>query len=229
MENTRNNELKPYIDLLGKKKGSLFFKRMFDLILAVLVLLIVSPVLVLCAIAIKIDSRGPVFYRQERVGRFDLTFRIFKFRTMVADADKMGPQITVQRDPRITRVGRFLRVTRLDEFVQMLNIINGDMSLVGPRPEVRRYVDKYTDEQMATLLIRPGVTGSASVAFKDENDMLDHAQDPEATYINEILPVKMAINLQYLKDLSVWEDIKILANTVLCVFNSKPSSKYKGK
>ena len=214
----QNSEVARYLQLLDSKKGTLFFKRLFDVVLSALLLVITSPVLLLCALAVKLDSPGPVFYRQQRVGRYNQIFRIFKFRSMVVNADKLGPHITVGRDPRITRVGRFLRITRLDEFVQLINVIIGDMSMVGPRPEVRRYVDVYSDERLATLLIRPGITGSASIEFKDENAMLEGVEQPEKVYINEILPVKMDINLRYLRDLSLWEDLKILCNTVLCIF-----------
>ena len=214
----QNEAVTPYIDILAKKKFSLFGKRLFEVIIASLVLIIVLPVFALIAIAIKLDSKGAVFYRQVRVARYNKDFRIFKFRTMVSDADKKGSQITVGGDSRITRVGKFLRITRLDEFPQMMNILIGDMSLVGPRPEVRRYVEHYTPEQMATLLIRPGVTGTASIVFKDENDMLTASENPETTYIEEILPIKMGINLQYVKELSFFGDIWIVLKTIACVF-----------
>ena len=146
---------------------------MFDVAASLLILIVTSPFFLLLALAIKLDSRGPVFYRQVRVGRYDKDFRIFKFRTMVQNADKIGLSLTVGDDPRITRVGRFIRKCRLDEFSQLLNVLSGSMSLVGPRPEVRRYVDAYRPEYMATLLVRPGITAPSSIAFKDEDRLLD--------------------------------------------------------
>jgi len=214
----QNDIVREYYDMLAQKKFSLFVKRIFEIISAVFVLVVMSPILLFAAIAIKIDSKGHVFYRQVRVTRYNKDFRIFKFRTMVNDADKKGPLVTVKNDDRITRVGKILRKTRIDEFPQMLNILKGDMSLVGMRPEVRKYVDRFTEEQMAALLLSPGITGAASIQFRDENDMLDKSKEPETTYIDEILPIKMNINLEYIKGLSFWGDIKIVINTIACVF-----------
>lgn len=215
----QNDEVKKYISYLEGQKAVFALKRFFDVFVCFLLLLITSPVLIICGLLVKCTSKGPVFYRQERVGRYDKDFRIFKFRTMVQNADKIGAKLTVgDRDPRITKFGHFLRKTRLDEFPQFLNVLAGHMSLVGPRPEVRRYVNEYTDEMMATLLVRPGITGMASIEFRNENDMLDGKEDPERYYIEEILPKKMQINLDYIKDISIKEDFLILCRTVKCAF-----------
>lgn len=218
-ERVRLPEVKPYFDRLRKKSFQLFLKRVFDIFVAAVVLIILSPVLIIAALAVGIGSKGPVFYLQERVGRNGKPFRIIKFRTMVVNADKAGAQITVGgRDPRITRVGYVLRKTSIDELPQMINILKGDMSLVGTRPEVERYVKEYTPEMMATLLMRPGVTGSSSLKYSCENEMLKGQENPEEYYINKILPDKMAINLEYTRDFSVLTDLKILCKTAVCVF-----------
>ena len=182
-DSMKNEYTQTYWDILQKRKGSLFLKRLFDIVVSLLVLILLSPFFLILAIAIKIDSRGPVFYRQVRVGRYNRDFKIFKFRTMVQNADQIGLALTVDKDPRITRVGRLIRKCRLDEFSQLINVLNGTMSLVGPRPEVRKYVDAYSQEGMATLLVRPGVTAPSSIAFKDEDEMLKQGGDPERIYI----------------------------------------------
>lgn len=210
----KNKYTKEYISLLEKRRFSLCAKRVFDIVVSLLILLVLSPLLLLLALAVKLDSRGPVFYRQVRVGRYNQDFKIFKFRTMVQDADKIGPPLTVGDDPRVTRVGRLIRKLRLDEFSQLLNVLGGSMSLVGPRPEVRKYVDVYTPEYMATLLIRPGITATSSIAFKDEDSLLNAAEDPEKVYVEQILPPKMAYNLEYMKKISLLNDIKIMFQTV---------------
>jgi lipopolysaccharide/colanic/teichoic acid biosynthesis glycosyltransferase len=187
-------------------------------VVSALFLLIFSPLFLLLALAVKLDSPGPVFYRQVRVGRYNRDFKIYKFRTMVQDADKIGLPLTTGKDPRITRVGLFIRKLRLDEFSQLLNVLNGSMSLVGPRPEVRRYVDAYTPEYLATLLIRPGVTAPSSIAFKDEDKLLNAGGDPEKIYVEKILPPKMELNLEYMRHISVPRDIRIMFQTVAAVF-----------
>ena len=203
---------------LAEKRGALAAKRVFDIAVSVVILAVLSPLLLVVAAAVKLDSKGPVLYRQVRVGRYGKDFRIYKFRTMVQDADKLGPPLTMGRDPRITRVGRIIRKCRIDEFTQLFNVIGGSMSLVGPRPEVRRYVEKYKPEYMPTLLIRPGVTAPSSIAFKDEDKILKEGGDPEKIYVEKILPPKMALNLEYMKDISVLNDIKIMFKTVSAVF-----------
>ncbi|MGX8702413.1 sugar transferase [Caproiciproducens sp.] len=210
----RNKYTKEYLTLLNKRRFSLGAKRAFDIVASLLILAVCSPFSLLLALAIKIDSRGPVFYRQVRVGRYNQDFKIFKFRTMVRDADKIGPPLTVGDDPRVTKVGRLIRKLRLDEFSQLLNVLGGSMSLVGPRPEVRKYVDVYAPEYMATLLIRPGITATSSIAFKDEDSLLNAAEDPEKVYVEQILPPKMAYNLEYMKNISLLNDIKIMFRTV---------------
>lgn len=216
-ESMKNEYTQKYWDILNRRRVTLCCKRIFDVVASALILLILSPLLLLLALAVKLDSRGPVFYRQVRVGRFGRDFRIYKFRTMVQNADQIGPALTVGKDPRITRVGKLIRKCRLDEFSQLLNVLGGSMSLVGPRPEVRRYVDCYTPEYLATLLIRPGITAPSSIAFKDEDKVLKSAEDSDRVYVEKILPPKMRFNLDYLKDISFWGDIKILFQTLAAV------------
>ena len=215
----RLEEVRPYFESLSKKRFQLFLKRLFDIAVALIVLVVLSPIFLVAAVSVAVSSKGPVFYLQQRVGLYGKPFKIIKFRTMVTDADKKGAQITVGgRDPRITSVGYVLRKTSVDELPQMINILKGDMSLVGTRPEVKRYVDEYTPEMMASLLLRPGVTGQSSLKYSCENDMLNDADDPERFYIEEILPDKMAINLDYTMNFSVGLDLKILCKTAVCVF-----------
>ena len=202
---------------LQKKKLSLALKRAMDIVLSAFGIAVLSPVLAIIAIAIVLDSKGGVFYRQVRVGKGGKEFRIFKFRTMVSDADKRGLLITVGADSRITRVGKILRKTKLDELAQLFNVFIGDMSFVGPRPEVPRYVAMYTAAQRNVLLVRPGITDYASVAYRDENDLLEGAADPERIYIEEIMPAKLELNRQYLSQIGVWTDIKLIFATVMAV------------
>ncbi len=210
-------EVERYLSALQAGKAHLACKRVFDVAVSAVILLVLSPFLLLLALAVKLDSRGPVFYRQTRVGRYNKDFRIFKFRTMVVGADKIGPPLTTGDDPRITRVGKWIRKCRLDEFSQLLNVLAGQMSLVGPRPEVRKYVAHYTPEYLATLLVRPGITAPSSIAFKDEDQILSRGGNPEQIYVEEILPPKMALNLQYLAHITVWNDVRILFQTVFAV------------
>ena len=188
-------------------------KRAFDVVCSFLGLLCLSPLLLVIAIAIRLDSAGPVFFRGERVGRNGRSFRIIKFRTMVADASVYGPVITTSGDVRVTRLGRFLRGTKLDELMQMVNILLGDMSLVGPRPEDLKYVANYTSEQRKILMYRPGVTSPASIAYRDESAMLAEA-DWEKIYTEKILPQKLAIDLEYFNNSTVWSDIGIIIKTI---------------
>lgn len=225
-EEMQNTYTKVYWEGLRKRKFSLAAKRAFDILVSMVLLAILSPFLLILAAAIKLDSQGPVFYRQVRVGKYNQDFRIYKFRTMVLNADQIGPSITVGHDPRITRVGHLIRKFRLDEVSQLLNVLNGSMSLVGPRPEIRKYVDIYTPEQMATLLIRPGITAPASIAFKDEDALLSSCENTDEVYIEKILPPKMALNLEYMKKISFWKDICILFQTVIAVFISKGDSEH---
>ena len=204
-------------DVLKKRRVQLALKRLMDIAVSGGALLVIWPVLALIALAIKMDDPGPVFYRQVRVGRDGKTFRIFKFRTMVVDADKKGLAITVGRDSRITRVGAILRKTKLDELAQLINVFTGEMSFVGPRPEVPKYVDMYTPYQRQVLLVRPGITDYASIAYRNENDLLEGAEDPERMYIDVIMPDKIELNMKYLREISPIADIRLIFKTIIAV------------
>ena len=189
-------------------------KRFLDIVFSLLVLLVGLPFGLVIALLIVVDSRGPVFYRQSRVGRNNVDFQLFKFRTMCVGADR-GSLITVgDDDARITKVGAFLRKYKIDEFPQFLNILRGEMSVVGPRPEVRKYVEMYTPEQMRVLSVRPGLTDYASIRYVDENALLAKSDDPERTYIEEVMPDKLKLNLQYIDEQSLWVDAKIVLKTL---------------
>ncbi len=213
----QNEEVRPYYERLRRRNFSLFWKRVFDFFVSTLLLIILLPIFILLAIAIKIDSRGPVFFRQERVTQYGKKFRIFKFRTMVNNADKMGSQVTVSSDMRITRMGKFIRKCRLDEVSQLIDVWRGKMSFVGTRPEVPKYVERYTDEMLATLLLPAGVTSEASIKFKDEDELLKDAENVDDTYVEVILPQKMEYNLQSLKKYGFWRDIGTMFKTVFTV------------
>lgn len=215
----QTEEVKKYYDILQRRKGSLLAKRLFDVVVASIMLVILSPVLLILSIMIKLDSKGPVMFRQVRVTTYGRTFRIFKFRTMVNNADKIGTQVTTKGDARITRVGKMLRGCRLDELPQLLNIITGDMSFVGTRPEVEKYVAHYTDEMKATLLLPAGVTSQASIKYKDEEKLLESAENADEVYVKEVLPAKMKYNLQAIEEFSFWKDIKTMIETVLAVLS----------
>ena len=202
---------------LRRRRGRLALKRAMDIAISGAALCVLWPVLLLIALAIVIDDPGPVFYRQVRVGRGGKEFRIFKFRTMVVDADRKGLQITVGRDSRITRMGALLRKTKLDELAQLLNVFLGQMSFVGPRPEVPRYVAMYTPYQRQVLLVRPGITDYASIAYRNENDLLAGAEDPERMYVEEIMPAKLELNMKYLRRVSPLEDIRLIFMTIAAV------------
>ena len=212
-----NNKPLDIAAILEKRKLQLVLKRLMDIVISGGALLVIWPVLLVVALAIKIDDPGPVFYRQVRVGRGGKTFRIFKFRTMVVDADKKGLAITVGRDNRITRVGALLRKTKLDELAQLINVFVGEMSFVGPRPEVQKYVDLYTPYQRQVLLVRPGITDYASIAYRNENDMLAGAEDPERMYIDVIMPDKIELNMKYLREISPLADIRLIFGTIAAV------------
>lgn len=217
----RTEAVKPYYDSLNRKKGQLFLKRVFDFTVSSLMLAALSPVLAVLAILIRLDSEGPVFYRQERVTQYGRRFRIYKFRTMIQDADKKGSLVTTQGDARITRMGKKLRGCRLDELPQLINIWKGEMSFVGTRPEVVKYVKQYTDEMYATLLLPAGVTSEASVQFKDEDQRIaagvEAGRSSDEVYVEDVLGEKMEINLQELKAFSVAENIKTMIRTVRAV------------
>lgn len=216
-EKMQTEAVRPYYEYLNKKRGSLMLKRAFDVIVSVVLLIVLSPILLVLSVMIITDSKGGVFYRQERVTQYGRTFRIFKFRTMVANADKIGTQVTVQNDSRITKIGEKLRKYRLDELPQLINILLGDMTLVGTRPESTHYVKYYTPEMYATLLLPAGVTSEASILYKDEADLLRDAEDADKVYIEKVLPEKMKYNLESIRKFSCMKEIGTMFKTVLAV------------
>ncbi len=213
--------VKKYREEIEKRKISLFLKLFLDKVLALILLIPLSPIILAIAIWIKLDSEGPVFYRQERITTYGRPFRIFKFRTMVKDADKLGAAVTEHNDPRISRAGNKLRKVRLDELPQLFNVLLGDMSFVGVRPEVAKYVNRYTDEMNATLLLPAGITSPASIEYKDEDEVIEKfkgtGRSIDDIYIEEVLPDKMKYNLEYIKNFSIVNDIKIMIQTALAV------------
>lgn len=198
-------------------------KRLFDIIASGLGLIVLSPLFAVLAVWIKADSRGPVFYRQIRVGRGNKDFRLYKFRSMRPDSDKLGLITVGGRDPRVTRSGYYIRKYKLDEFPQLINVFIGDMSLVGPRPEVRKYVNMYTPEQMRVLSVRPGITSLASIRYRNENDILAAAEDPDRCYIEKVMPDKLAIDLEYVDRATLWNDIKLIFSTFREIINNRSS------
>lgn len=212
-------EVRKYYDILQKHRMALIFKRFFDFVVAICMLVILSPVFLLLAVLIKLDSKGPVLFRQVRVTTYGKEFKIFKFRTMVNDAERMGTQVTTKGDTRVTRVGKLMRGCRLDELPQLLNIVTGDMTFVGTRPEVVKYVRHYTNEMKATLLMPAGVTSETSIEYKDEDKLLENAVDADEVYINQVLPEKMKYNLKSIENFSFWNDIKTMIRTVVAVLN----------
>ena len=215
----QNDSVRPYYEALSRKRGQLLLKRVFDILLSLVLLVLLSPVMLILALAIRLDSPGEVLFRQGRGTQYGQEFRIFKFRTMVANAQQLGTQVTVQGDMRITRVGKLLRKCRLDELPQLLNILMGQMSFVGTRPEVPRYVRQYTPQMLATLLLPAGVTSQASIRYKDEDRLLDSSADPDRTYVEQVLPGKMEYNLNSLLDFSLWQDFKTMVQTVGAVLH----------
>lgn len=216
-ERMRTPEVKPYYDSLSRRRAGLALKRIFDLVMSVLLIIILSPAMLIIAVAVALDSPGGVFYRQRRVTTYGKEFRIFKFRTMRSDADRIGPAVTSGEDARITRVGKVLRGCRLDELPQLFNVFCGDMSFVGTRPEVAKFVDRYTPEMYATLLMPAGITSEASIRFKDEAQMFDGSGDPEADYVNILLPKKMVYNLASVMNFSPAAELRTMVRTVLAV------------
>ena len=216
-DNMQNEEVKKYYDIIKGKKGSLILKRLFDILASLILLIILSPLFIIFSIMIKLDSKGPIMFKQNRVTENGRIFKIFKFRTMVENADKNGSQVTVKDDNRVTKIGKFLRKFRLDEIPQLINILIGDMSFVGTRPEVPKYVELYTDEMKATLLMKAGVTSLASIKFKDEEKLLQMDGNIDKIYIENILPQKMQYNLEYLKRFNFFYDIKLMFMTLFAV------------
>lgn len=213
----QNDEVRFYYETLQKKKVSMFLKRVMDLVGGLILLILLAIPMIIISIMIKLDSEGPVFYRQERVTTYGKHFKIHKFRTMVSNADKIGSTVTVGNDSRITKVGAKLRGCRLDELPQVLDLISGNMSFVGTRPEAVKYVEQYKPEYMATLLLPAGITSEASIRYKDEAELLDASSDVDKTYIEEVLPGKMKSNLDSIKNFSFFGDIATMFRTVLAV------------
>lgn len=213
----KNEDVKKYYEILRKKRFSLKVKRFFDVTASFVLILLLSPVFLILSVWIKTDSKGPVYFKQERVTQYGRKFSIFKFRTMVVNADRAGSLVTVQNDSRITAVGRKIRKYRLDEIPQLFNILAGDMSFVGTRPEVRKYVEEYSDEMKATLLLPAGVTSEASIRYKDEDEFLKGAGDVDKVYIQKILPEKMRWNLRAIRRFSLPGELSTMVRTVFHV------------
>lgn len=217
----QNDEVRKYYDVLKKRKKSLFVKRCFDVVVSFIMIILLSWLFIILAVLIKIDSKGPVFFRQIRVTAGNKEFKIFKFRTMVENAEKIGSLVTEANDARITRVGNKIRKCRLDEIPQLFNVLRGEMSFVGTRPEVRKYVNSYTDEMMATLLLPAGITSLASIKFKDEDEIIDNClrdgMNTDTAYIQEVLPEKMKYNLEYIRDFNFKYDIILMFKTAFSV------------
>lgn len=207
-----NREFDRYLE---KKRGQLIVKRIIDIVLSIIGIVVMAIPMIIISIAIKLNSKGPVLFRQERVGKDFKHFKINKFRTMVTDAEKKGMQITVGKDSRITSVGNFLRKSKLDEFPQLFNVLFGEMSFVGPRPEVPKYVKLYDDYQKNVLKVKPGITDLASIEYRDESTVLGQSEDPEKAYIEEVLPTKLELNMKYIKKMSVFYDVYLIMKTLL--------------
>ena len=210
--------VRPYFDALSKHRFSLCIKRGFDILISLLLIIILSPLILGISIAVKLSSPGSVFFRQIRISKYGREFKIFKFRSMIENADKIGPLVTTDNDDRITGLGHFLRKTHLDEIPQLFNVFVGDMSFVGTRPEVKKYVEKYTDEMMATLLLPAGITSEASITYRDEAQLISNSTNADETYVNVVLPEKMKLNLKYLTEFSLINDFTIMLRTFLLLF-----------
>lgn len=215
----KNEEVRKYYDIISQKRGKLILKRIFDICVSFVLIIFLSPILLIISIWIKIDSKGPVFYRQERVTQYGRVFKIFKFRTMIVNADKIGSLVTQKNDSRITKVGEKIRKYRIDEIPQLFNIFVGDMTFVGTRPEVKKYVEQYTKEMYATLLLPAGVTSLASIKFKDEDEIISRYKERsiDEVYMNEVLPLKMEYNLESLTSFYFIKEIGVMFNTVMKV------------
>lgn len=203
--------------ILQQKRLQLILKRIFDIVVSFVGLVILSPLFLILAIAIARDSKGPVFFKQTRVGRNGVLFKIYKFRTMIEDAEAKGMQLTVGDDSRITNVGAFLRKTKIDELPQLINVLKGEMSFVGPRPEVPKYVELYTEDQRRVLMVRPGITDLASIEYRNESDLLVNTDNPEKIYVEEIMPKKLDLNMRYIERISFVTDIGIIFRTISVV------------
>ena len=211
----QNEAVYKYCEIIAKKKISLFLKRFFDILVSFLAILVLIIPFIIISIWISLDSKGSPFFIQKRVGKNNIDFGIIKFRTMISNASELGGTLTSgDNDNRITKAGKFLRKYRIDELPQLINVLIGQMSIIGPRPEVRKFVDIYSEEQMATLLVRPGISCSSSIAFANEGEILAKSSNPDDVYITDILPDKAKMNLDYIKELSVLNDIKIIFSTI---------------
>lgn len=217
----KNDEVRPYYEILKKKKASLVLKRAFDFVGGLILLVLLAIPMVIIAVWIKMDSEGPVFYRQERITAYGKHFKIHKFRTMVNNADKIGSAVTVGNDSRITKVGAKLRGCRMDELPQVLDLVLGNVSFVGTRPEAVKYVEKYKPEYMATLLLPAGITSEASIRYKDEAELLDEADDVDRVYVEKVLPGKMKYNLESIKNFSLFGEIATMIRTVFAVLGKE--------
>ena len=217
----RREEIRPYYERLRRKRGQLFLKRVGDLIVAVIMLVFLAIPMAVIAILIKTDSKGPVFFRQKRVTKYGKVFRIHKFRTMVDKAESLGTAVTVDNDSRITKVGSKLRGMRLDELPQLIDVITGDMSFVGTRPEAVKYVDRYEPEYYATLLVPAGITSEASIRYKDEDKLLSGAEDTDEVYVTKVLPEKMKWNLRSVREFNIFRDILTMFRTVAAVLGKE--------
>ena len=213
----RVDEVKPYYLIIEKKSFSLALKRVFDIITSIILILLFSPIMLMVSLLIKLDSPGPIIYKQVRITQYGRNFKVYKFRTMVNDADKMGAHVTTQNDNRITRVGKKIRDCRLDEFPQLFNVLKGDMSFVGTRPEAVKYFESYTDKMKATLLLPAGITSMASIMFKDEAVILSNETNVDKVYIEKVLPQKMEYNLRAIEEFSLISDVKVMFNTITAV------------
>ena len=216
-EDMKTDEVKAYYEILSRKQFSLVMKRLFDILAAFAMLVVIAPILLILAVIIKFDSEGPVFYRQVRITQYGREFRIHKFRTMVTNADKIGSLVTVGEDARVTKIGKVLRKYRLDELPQLIDILQGNMSFVGTRPEVPKYVNEYSNEMKATLLLPAGITSEASICYKDEAELLEGADDVDKVYVEQVLPGKMKYNLESIKKFSFFGEIGMMFKTVAAV------------
>ena len=225
----RTREVRKYYNIVNKRRASLMVKRLFDIVVASIMLAVLALPMLIIAILIKCDSRGPVFFRQERVTQYGRIFKIYKFRTMVVNANELGASVTVDNDRRITRMGKLLRKIRADEFPQLFNILAGDMTLVGTRPEVPEYVKQYSKEMYATLLLPAGLTSRTSIAYKDEDKILGNAANPDKADVEEVLPAKMKYNLEALRKFGFAEDCRVLWDTFESVVGSERLSVTKSR
>lgn len=213
----KTEEVSPYYEILKKKRKSLYLKRLFDIFISFSIISIFMPFFICISILIKLDSKGPIFFRQKRVTQYGKIFFIYKFRTMINNADQIGSQVTTENDIRITKIGRILRKYRLDEVPQVFNILLGEMTLVGTRPEVPKYVSKYSKEMWATLLLPAGVTSYASIAYKDEEKLLKNVDTVDKVYLEKVLPEKMQYNLKAIKEFGIVRDFTIMIKTIIAV------------